>query len=137
MVERANSDAMRPSTRTTSFEVSLRDAVVAAMLPAPGGALRAASEVDLRAFFDRFDRVAPTHLRVGFRAAVWAVGFVLPRVLGEGRSLDALDPDARDRVLVRGAEMAGFAELLDIVKVVVCMGYFADAAVQATVRGPT
>ncbi len=118
----------------TRIEARLRDAFVAAMLPAPSADLPAASDVDLASFWCRFDATAPLSLRLGFRAATLAVAG-LPWLLGYGRSLAELDADAREAVLVRAAELPGFDVLLDVAKVVVALAYFSDEAVEATVRG--
>ena len=74
----------------------LRDALVAAMLPSPGGGLPGASELDLSSFWPRFEAAAPIHLRLAFRAATVIIAGVLPITLGYRRSLATLDDDTRD-----------------------------------------
>jgi hypothetical protein len=104
-------------------------------LPSPRPGLPGAGEVDLRAFWPRFDDVAPLHVRLAFRAAVLAVGVVLPRALGHRGALADLDVDARDAVIARAASVPGVVELLEVAKVVACMAYFADDGVQRAFRG--
>ena len=65
----------------TKTETRLRDALLAAILPAPGRGLPAMEDVDLRAFWARFETAAPVHLRLGLRVASLVLG-ALPRVLG-------------------------------------------------------
>jgi len=119
---------MRPSP-------SLRDALVAAMLPAPGGLLPAAGDVDLSGFWPRFEAAAPLHLRLAFRTATIVIAGMLPFALGYRRSFVALDEDTREKILQRAAKTPGVAPLLDIVKVVVAFAYFDDPQVEAIVRG--
>ncbi|HRI67315.1 MAG TPA: hypothetical protein PK156_23895 [Polyangium sp.] len=114
---------------------ALRDALVAAMLPAPGGGLPAAKDVDLADFWKQFDSVAPFHLRLGFRASTIVVGGVLPYLLGYCRSIAALDQDKREDFLRRAAEMPTMEPLVEILKIVVAFGYFNDPHVENVVRG--
>jgi hypothetical protein len=114
---------------------SLRDALVAAMLPSPGGGLPGAGDVDLSAFWPRFDAAAPIHLRLAFGAATVVIAGILPITLGYRRSLAALDDDTRDAFLVRASKMTTIAPLLEIVKVVVAFAYFDNAQVEDIVRG--
>ena len=58
----------------TATEVRLRDALLAAILPAPGRDLPGIDELDLDAFWARFDTSAPAHLRVGLRTATLVLG---------------------------------------------------------------
>ncbi|MFO0757227.1 MAG: hypothetical protein U0359_12100 [Byssovorax sp.] len=118
----------------SATEARLRDALVAAMIPAPGAGLPAAADVDLRAFWPRFEAAAPLHLRLGFRASVLALG-ALPLALGYGRSLADLDDDAREAFLQRASALPGMVALLDVAKIVVGLAYFADPGVEAIVRG--
>lgn len=113
----------------------LRDALVAAMLPSPGGGLPGAGHLDLIAFWPRFEAAAPIHLRLAFRAATVVIAGILPITLGYRRSLANLDDDTRDAFLQRAAKMTAIAPLLDIVKVVVAFAYFDNTQVEAIVRG--
>lgn len=119
----------------TPLEARWRDALMAGLLPAPGRGLPGLSALDLTAFWRRFGEVAPVHLRLGLRAATWALG-PLPLALGHGRSLAGLDDVARDAVLSRAAELPGLRELVEVAKVVACLAYFSDPGVQQTARGP-
>ena len=114
-------------------EVRYRDALMDALLPAPGRDLPALGELDLRAFWAAFEDAAPTHLRLGLRAACWALGLA-PRVMGFGGTLDTLDADAREAFIVRAVEAPGLAELVEVAKVVAAMAYFSDAEVQRVAR---
>jgi hypothetical protein len=115
-------------------EKRLRDAVIEAMIPAPGDGLPAMADLDRRAFWAQFEDTAPLHLQLAMRAAALTLGAALPRALGHGRSLDALTPADRDRVLERAEALPLFADLVEIVKIVACLAYFDDAGVQARVR---
>ena len=114
---------------------ALRDALVAAMLPAPGEGLPAAGDLDLSRFWPQFDAVAPLHLRLAFRAATVTLAGMLPFALGYRHSFAALDEDEREDVLQRAATIEATAALLDIVKIVVAFAYFNDAHVENVVRG--
>lgn len=114
---------------------ALRDALVAAMLPAPGGGLPSAGELDLSQFWAQFDAVAPWHLRLAFRTSTFVLGGMLPFALGYRCTLTALDENAREDFLRRAATMSTMAPLLDIVKVVVAFAYFNDEKVENIVRG--
>lgn len=116
-------------------ETRWRAALLEALLPPVDGGLPPISSVDLEAFFGRFDRAAPPHLALGFRAATALVGGLLPRILGQGASLADLDDDARDAVVRRAASLPLFGDLLEVAKVVACLAYFQDAAVQEHARG--
>lgn len=116
-----------------SREERLRDAFVAAMLPAVGG-LPGAGELDFTTFWPRFEASAPRSLWMGFRAATLAVGHV-PYVLGYRRPFDELDEGEREAVLQKAAKLPGFDALLDVAKVVVCFAYFNDPGIERLVRG--
>lgn len=114
---------------------ALRDALIAAMLPAPGGALPGAGELDLTDFWKRFESAAPLHLRLAFRGATMVIAGILPLTLGYRRSFAKLDADAREAILIRAAKMPTMAPLIEIIKVVVAFAYFDDPKVEAIVRG--
>lgn len=114
---------------------TLRDALIAAMLPAPGGDLPSAGNLDLADFWKRFDAVAPLHLRLAFRSATLILAGMLPLALGYRRSFAKLDADTRETILVRASKMPTMAPLIEIVKVVVAFAYFDDPKVEAIVRG--
>lgn len=121
--------------RAPPLSPPLRDALVAAMLPSPGGGLPSAGDIDLSSFWPRFDAAAPLHLRLAFRAATVVIAGILPITLGYRKSLTNLDDDKREAVLQRAAKMATMAPILEIVKVVVAFAYFDNAQVEAIVRG--
>lgn len=119
----------------TRIERRWRDALVAALIPTAAGPLPPADAVDLSAFWARFDASAPLHVRAGFRASVCVVAGALPWTLGYFRSLPRLKPAEREALLQRADRLPGVADLLEIAKIVICLGYFDDPAVDAAVRG--
>jgi len=118
------------------FEARTRDALLDAMIPAPGSGLPAMAELDRRVFWERFTSSAPWTLRLGFRAATWLLGAAAPLVLGHRTTFARLDDGARDDVLRRSAHLPGGDALLLVVKLVACFAYFDDAHVQAVARAP-
>lgn len=123
-----------PGASTPSFETRTRDALLDAMIPAPGNGLPAMAQVDRREFWRRFASAAPWHLRLGCRAATWLIGGVAPLVLGHRATFARLDEDARDDVLQRTSQLPGGAALLLLIKLVACFAYFDDPGVQAIAR---
>jgi hypothetical protein len=119
---------------TSHTEARLRDALMAAILPAPGRGLPAIEDVDLRAFWVRFETTAPVHLRLGLRAATLVLGGVLPRALGFAGTLPDLGDDEREAFITRAAQLPGADALVEIAKVVASLAYFTDPQVQATAR---
>lgn len=138
-------DAVLAPRRATSQPPTLRWAVLTATLPAPTGADAASSsprlpglgalDLDATDFWDRFRDNAPLHLRAGLALGVWAIGALLPRLMGSWRSMRGLPPARRDAVVQRAERLPVFRDLLDIVKLVAAMAYFRDDEVQALVRG--
>lgn len=112
-----------------------RDALLSAMLPPSRAGAPRVDELELAAFFARFDAAAPAHLRLGWRATVLVLGAVWPRALGHRGSFATLDDDARDEALVRAEGVSALAPLLDVLKLVVSLVYFSDARVEALFRG--
>ncbi len=112
-----------------------RDALLCAMLPRPSPGAPRVDELDLAAFFARFDAAAPAHLRLGWRATVFVLGAAWPRALGHGGSFATLDDAARDAALCRAEGVAALAPLLDVLKLVVSLAYFSDRRVEAHFRG--
>jgi len=125
---------MAAPPRPARVRISTREALLHAMVPAPGDGLPALAQVDLRDFWRRFDAAAPLHLRLGLAAAAVLLGQVLP-LLSRGRSLAALSAADQDRVLQRAATLPGLDQLVLVVKVVACLAYFDDPAVDDRVRG--
>lgn len=121
--------------RLTRLEARWRDALLAAIVPAPGRGLPALAALDLAAFWSRFERAAPLHLQLGLRVATVLLAAVLPWMLGYFRALPALDDDAREAVVTRAARLPGLSALLEVAKLVACLAYFSDPGVQATARG--
>lgn len=119
----------------TQVNLALRDTLIAAMLPAPGGRLPGAGDLDFTDFWKRFDAAAPLHLRLAFRGATVVIAGVLPFTLGYRHSFAKLDADTRETILVRAARMPTMVPLIEIIKVVVAFAYFDDPNVEAIVRG--
>lgn len=116
---------------------SARDALVVAMIGEPTGeGLPHPADVDLAAFWPRFEAAAPFHLAAGFRIATVVIATVLPRLLGHGKALAALEPDAADRVVRRAAGLPVASLLADVAKIVACFAYLSDPRVQAAERAP-
>jgi len=121
--------------RLLAVERLWRTALLEAMIPAPRPGLPAMAELDLDAFWLRFDEIAPAHLQLGMRAAAWPVAVALPLALGYRRPLHLLDAEQRDAVLQRAATLPVASSLLEIVKLVACLAYFDAERVQLGVRG--
>ena len=116
-------------------EHSLREALVEAVIGSPAS-LPSPLEQDRTAFWADFDRNAPIHLRVGFRAAALALGVALPLRLGYRRPFHKLAPDQRQAVLAHAADSLVLAPVMEVAKVVSCFAYFDDDEVQDAVRSP-
>lgn len=121
----------------SNMERSWRDALVAAIIPAPGDGLPAAADLNLTTFWERFGKTAPVHVRLGFRTAVILIAGVLPWLLGYFRTLPRLSADRREAVVQKADRMPLFGELLEVAKLVACLGYFNEPAVEDAVRGRT
>ncbi|MCB9780237.1 MAG: hypothetical protein H6742_16840 [Alphaproteobacteria bacterium] len=110
--------------------MNARDALITAMIPAPGDGLPALGDLDLRGFWPRFQAAAPWHLRAGLALCTVVVGTVLPLLL-RGRRLATLDADGRDAVLQRADRLPLCRDLLEVARLVACLAYFDDDGVQA------
>jgi hypothetical protein len=115
--------------------VDARDALIVAILPAPGGGLPSWEDVDRAAFWPRFDAAAPLHVRAALTLVAFVVVRLGPWCVGAGRGWSGLDEEARDALLRRAAGWAGVADLLEVAKLTACFAYFDDARVQAILRG--
>lgn len=111
-----------------------RDAIVVALLGDPGDGLLPPAELDLPAFWRRFDAAAPAHLRVGMAAATVLVAGVLPRLLGHRCGLAGLDADRADAVVQRAARLPVLGLTVEVAKIVACFAYFSDERVDQRVR---
>jgi len=116
---------------------STRDALVIALLGDPGDGLLDPADLDLDAFWIRFDDAAPLHLAAGFRAATVGIGTVLPRLLGHVNGLGGLSLDDADAVIQRADRLPGFTLLAEVAKVVACFAYFSDPRADRAVRERT
>lgn len=113
---------------------SARDALLEAMIPAPGAGLPAMAELNLAAFWARFDAVAPLPLRLGFGGVALLLVYAMPWLLGFGRPWGRLSQGERDRLLERCGASPLLGPTQDLVKLVACFAYFDDGRVQATLR---
>ena len=111
-----------------------RNALLIAMIPAPGGDLPGLEALDLREFWRVFDAGAPVHLRAGMRVAAATLAGALPRALGHGCGLEALDARDKDAVIQRAARIPLLRELVQVAKIVACLAYFDDDSIQDRVR---
>lgn len=134
-----------PMHSLAATEARLRDTLLATVLPVLDGASDGVSggdrpglgDLDLSAFWARFQVVAPLHLRLALRVATWGVGAFLPCVLLAGTGLVAMDAPAREALIQRAARLPLFADLLEVSKLVATLAYFSDPAVQDRTRGRT
>lgn len=117
----------RPPRRTA------RDALLDAVMPAPGRGLPDPATLDRAAFWSRFATAAPAHVRFAFWLASVLVGGLLS-LATEGRTLAALSPGRRERVVRRAARLPLTRDLLDVAKIVACFAYFEDARVDGHFR---
>lgn len=110
---------------------SWRDALLGACLP--GGPGRpGVDELDLAAFWRRFEATAPAHLKAGLWLATWVLG-LLPLVLFSP-PLPWQGAERRDATLRRLSRWPGVGELVEVAKVVACLACFFDPGVQQAVR---
>jgi hypothetical protein len=118
---------------------SARDALVLATLgdprPDPALGVPPVAELDLAAFWPRFEARAPIHVRFGFGVATVVLAHVLPRLLGHARGLAGLGPDQADAVVRRAAANPVLAPLSEVAKIVACFAYFSDDRVESAYRG--
>jgi len=112
----------------------MREALVKATLPQPDGALPALANLDLAPFWLRFDQTAPAHLRAGLWAATTAFAALAPVALLRPVRLEQLRPSEWETVFRASCQLPLFAELVMLTKVVACLAYFDDDAVQDIVR---
>lgn len=113
---------------------SSRDALVLAIIGRPAG-LPGPERVDLARFWERFDTLAPLHVRAGFGLATVAVSVIAPRLAGHRSGLASLDAIAADALVRRAAANPVTRPLLDAATIVACFAYFDDDRVEAAVRG--
>lgn len=88
-----------------------------------------------RAFWARFDDVAPWTLRLALALAAGSVVHLGPWLTGAGRSWAGLDAEQRDRVLQRVGATEPGAAILDLARLVACMCWFHQDEVQDHLRG--
>lgn len=106
------------------------------MLPGdPGQPLPGLDSIDTEEFWREYERVAPELLRFGFRAAVWALTFSPPVVLGRPCTFEGLEPEDRDRLLERisSSRFYMLRQLPLTVKLLSCFAYLRDHSVRTRV----
>jgi len=121
----------------TRWERRWRDALCTSMVPsAPEQPLPGLDSVDTEAFWQEYERVAPDLLRFGFRAAVWALTFSPPFVIGKPSTFAGLEPEDRDRLLERisGSRFYLLRQLPLTVKLLSCFAYLRDDDVRKRVE---
>ena len=118
----------------TRLERRWRAAIAHAMIPTETAGLPAWPMEAAAAFWDRFDATAPLHVQLGMRAAVLTLAAMAPALLGRAATLDRLSPDELERLLVAACTLPGASMVLDVFKVVACLGYFDGPAAQAHFR---
>lgn len=106
-----------------------------AMLP-PVGAWPGIVGTDLTPFWRAWETAAPSGLRAALRAAVWALQLSPPVLLGRLSPFSSLSPEDQDRLLTVAARSPHHAlrQLVLTVKLVACLAYLADPAVQDRAR---
>ena len=117
---------------TPTWERRWRRALLDSLIPG-GESLPPMAEQELGPFWDRFERRAPEHLRLGLRIATWALG-ALPLLMGYGAPLADLPPQERDAVLTRAARLPLLADLIEAARIVACFAYFDQPDIQRAVR---
>jgi hypothetical protein len=120
--------------RDVGVERGWGDALLDAMIPAPGGDLPPLAVIDREHFWQRFAAAAPLELRIAWRCATVALVVVAPFLLGYRTIFTRLAPSARDDVLRRAGSLPGGDALVLIVKLLACFAYFDDAGVQRIAR---
>jgi len=116
-----------------SRKLGIRDALISSVIPKPGVSLLPLAAVPLDPFWKRFDAVAPPHLKLGVGVATAALGVALPLAM-YGRTIAGLTPAEREEFLARAQAVPGAGMLLDVVKIVGCLAYFNDPAIDTTGR---
>jgi len=113
----------------TTTEKRWRDSLCAAMIPdVDTGHLPGLHGVNLDSFWQEYERSAPGLLRFGFRAAVWALTFAPPALLGTVRTFESLNAEDRDRLLQKVANSRFYLvrQLPLTVKLTACFAYLRD-----------
>lgn len=115
-------------------EMRARDALLDAMIPAPGAGLPAMAAIDRSRFWPRFDAAAPLGLRLVFGGVTLWLVYIMPWLLGFWRPWSRLNTEQTDELLLRSSDWPLLGQSLDLVKLIACFAYFDDPGVQATIR---
>ncbi|MCB9642652.1 MAG: hypothetical protein H6728_06210 [Myxococcales bacterium] len=108
-------------------------ALFGAMIPAhPHKKLPSLQEIETSSFWERFDRVAPTQLRLGLRLGVWIFTWLpifLPRFR---RRFHRMSPDKQTRFLYAMANSRSFVlrQIASTLKLFACLAYLQDPNVR-------
>jgi len=127
----------------TAFERRWRDALLAAVIPAPPDAERPGlGALDLASFWQSFAKAAPPLLGLGLRVAVWVLTLAPLFLLGKLRLFPSLAEPQKDRLLCRalGSRLYLLRQLVVSLKAVASFAYFSDPAVRAALdaaKGPS
>jgi len=111
------------------FERGWREVWLDAMLPA-SGTVPGYVDADTQAFWERYPQVAPTLLRLGFRAALW---MLFARSLVRHRATPgAISVSERESLLADSAESDLFLmrQLMVVVKLVATLAAFTDPEIR-------
>jgi hypothetical protein len=112
--------------RWTAPERRWGEALMSAMIPAGASPLPGIADLDLDAFWSRFDAVAPRLLRLGLRITVWVLTFwplLHPRLLRPFHRLPAEDRDAFLEGLCASSSYL-LRQLVTTLKLVATLAYF-------------
>ncbi|MSP63447.1 MAG: hypothetical protein EXR72_24505 [Myxococcales bacterium] len=117
--------------KLSAWEARALDRLAAALLPSPRPGVPGAGAIDLRPFWREL-RHLPRAARLGVRAAIWLLTFGPLLLIGRFTTFGRLDPAAQERLLARVATHRIYLvrQLLQLLKTVVCFGYFRDPAVR-------
>lgn len=120
----------------TAPERRLRDALLAAMIPGdPASGLPPLAAIDLTSFWADLDRAAPTLLRLGLRASVWALAILPVVILRAPRTFEALAAREQQRFLKLAAASRFYLvrQIVLTLKTIACLAYMRDPKVRAIV----
>ena len=99
----------------------------------------ALANLDLAAFWTRFQGAAPPLLRLGLRASVWLLTLGPPVLIGRWRPFHRLPAADQDRLLVRLLDHPAYLarQLALVLKLVASFAWFQDEGTREWVDGGT
>ena len=94
-------------------------------------------KVDLTQFWSQFNKAGPPTLKLGFRASIWVLNFAAPMHIGQWNMFCNLSESEKNLALERCAKSKSgmVRQMVEIIKIIVCMAYFQDQEVQKQFRG--